>query len=138
MEEIKSKKGNLIALIIRKTLLEKEGPTFISHESFPLQLGTSFYQTGKKIAPHRHLTREIKVGEIQEVVYFESGRAKVDLYDEEDKQFDSIELGAGDLILFTGQGGHGFDILEATKIIEVKQGPYLGKETDKKILCPEK
>jgi hypothetical protein len=29
------------------------------------------------------------------------------------------------------KGGHGFKVLEPTRIIEVKQGPYLGESRDK-------
>ena len=41
-------------------------------------------------------------------------------------------LEPGDLVLLM-QKGHGFEMLEDSKIIYVKQGPYLGNETDKKI-----
>ena len=39
-------------------------------------------------------------------------------------------LKTGDIILLA-QGGHGFEFLEESEIIEVKQGPYAG-ELDKK------
>jgi hypothetical protein len=38
---------------------------------------------------------------------------------------DSRVLLTGDVILLAG-GGHGFEMLEETEIIEVKQGPYDG------------
>jgi len=31
-------------------------------------------------------------------------------------------------------GGHGFEFLEDTKMIEIKQGPYAGRDNDKIIL----
>jgi hypothetical protein len=31
-------------------------------------------------------------------------------------------------------GGHGFEVLEDTKLIEVKQGPYPGKDKDKELI----
>jgi hypothetical protein len=40
------------------------------------------------------------------------------------------ELCAGDIVLLAS-GGHGFEVLEDTKIVEVKQGPYDGKSKDK-------
>jgi hypothetical protein len=40
------------------------------------------------------------------------------------------DLAAGDAILLIA-GGHGFEVLEACQIMEVKQGPYLSKEKDK-------
>ena len=39
---------------------------------------------------------------------------------------ESTVLEAGDIILLA-TGGHGFEVLEATEIIEVKQGPYMGE-----------
>jgi hypothetical protein len=36
-------------------------------------------------------------------------------------------LQTGDVILLI-QGGHGFEMLEETEIIEVKQGPYAGEQ----------
>ena len=33
-------------------------------------------------------------------------------------------------------GGHGFDILEETEMIEIKQGPYVG-ESDKTRFIPK-
>ena len=41
-------------------------------------------------------------------------------------------LSKGDIIILF-QGGHGFKILEETKIIEIKQGPYV-ESKDKKII----
>ena len=39
----------------------------------------------------------------------------------------------GDTIILLA-GGHGFNILEDTKMIEVKQGPYLSQAEDKVLL----
>ena len=41
-------------------------------------------------------------------------------------------LNKGDIIILF-QGGHGFEILEKTQIIEIKQGPYV-ESKDKKII----
>ncbi len=77
--------------------------------------------------------RPIKINKIQEVVHVERGRAVVSLYDLDGRKIKSIDMSFGDTILFV-EGGHGFDILEDTKITEVKQGPYLGKTIDKKTI----
>jgi hypothetical protein len=57
---------------------------------------------------------------------------KVAFYDDGEKIKTTI-LNMGDTILLIS-GGHGFDMLEDSKIIEVKQGPYGGMEQDKKLL----
>lgn len=132
MEEIKSDDRELIAIVVRKGF-KKEGINFISKEDFPLQLGINSYKKNDKIKPHIHTKREIIVNKVQEVVYIETGKTIVNLYDLNRKKFKSIELSAGDLIFFV-DGGHGFEMLEDTKIIEVKQGPYFGREKDKRVI----
>jgi hypothetical protein len=49
----------------------------------------------------------------------------VDFYSDEQAYLESTILEAGDVVLLV-QGGHGFEMLEATEIIEIKQGPYAG------------
>ena len=124
MEEIKSDDGKIIAIVVKREF-EKEGVNFISKEDYPLQLGISSYKEGDKIKPHFHIEKGIKINKIQEVVHIKSGRTMVNLYDLNGKKFKSVGLSDGDTIFFA-DGGHGFEMLEDTKIIEVKQGPYFG------------
>ena len=56
-----------------------------------------------------------------------SGRLRVDFYSEEERYIESTILEKGDVILLI-YGGHGFEMLEPTEIIEVKQGPYAGDQ----------
>jgi hypothetical protein len=132
MEKIETDDGKIIAIIV-KGVFEKSGVNFVSRPDFPLQLGISNYKKGSKIKPHFHIEKEIKINKIQEVVHIESGKVIVDLYDFNGKKLKSVELLADDTIFFV-DGGHGFEIIEDTKIIEVKQGPYLGKDKDKKVI----
>ena len=132
MEEIRSDDGRIIAIVVRRDF-EKEGVNFISKDDFPLQLGVSGYRKGATIKAHFHIEKEIKINKIQEVVHIESGRTRVNLYDLDGKKFKSVELSDDDTILFV-DGGHGFEMLEDTRIIEVKQGPYFGKDEDKRMI----
>lgn len=127
-----SASGETIAIVIKKSF-KKDGVNFISKIHFPLQLAISSYTKGDKIKPHVHIDREITIKNFQEVVYIKSGRATVNLYDSNMELFKSAKLSAGDLIFFVS-GGHGFEMLKNTTIIEVKQGPYLGKDKDKVML----
>ncbi len=131
-EKIQSADGTTIAIIARAIFGKKRG-NFFSQEDFPLQLGISHYKKGDKIRPHRHIDKELVIDKIQEIVHFESGRAIVNLYDLKGTKFKSIELSMGDTIFFV-EGGHGFTMLEDTQLIEVKQGPYLGKDKDKAMI----
>jgi hypothetical protein len=132
MEEIKSDDGKIIAIVVKRDF-EKDGVNFISKEDFPLQLGISSYKKGNTIKAHFHIEKEIRINKIQEVVHIKSGRTRVNLYDLNGKKFKSVELSEGDTIFFV-DGGHGFEMLEDTKIIEVKQGPYFGKDKDKRMI----
>jgi hypothetical protein len=132
MEKIKTVDGKIIAIIVKGDF-KKNGVNFVSRPDFPLQLGISNYKKGSKIEPHFHIEKEIKINKIQEVVHIESGKVLVDLYDFEGKKLKSVELLADDTIFFV-DGGHGFEIIEDTKLIEVKQGPYFGKDKDKMVI----
>jgi len=132
LERITALDGTLIAIFVLPNF-EKEGANFISEQAFPLQVGVGIYRQGAKITPHIHLRKESVISEIQEVVHIEKGRAIVDLYDTVGKYIKSIEAPMGTTMLFVA-GGHGFRMLEDTKLLEVKQGPYSGKEKDKVML----
>lgn len=129
VEEIKSDDGKIIAIVVRRDF-QKEGVNFVSKKDFPLQLGISSYKKEDKIKPHFHIRKEIRINKIQEVVHIQSGRAVANLYDMNSRIIKSVELATGDTIFLT-DGGHGFEMLEDTKIIEIKQGPYLGRDKDK-------
>jgi mannose-6-phosphate isomerase-like protein (cupin superfamily) len=63
----------------------------------------------------------------KEVLLVRSGRVRVDFYSDDQAYLESTVLQAGDLILLA-YGGHGFEMLEPTEMIEVKQGPYAGEQ----------
>ena len=56
---------------------------------------------------------------------------RVDIYDDLQKFVESFEINAGELALFEA-GGHGYEILsDDTKIVETKNGPFMGLDKDK-------
>jgi hypothetical protein len=116
----------LYAIIIRSSF-SKKGIEFFTPENFSQQLGYMSRPKGYTIDPHIHQHVERKVVLTQEVLFIKSGKVRVDFYDDDKAFFDSRILEKGDVILLAA-GGHGFEILEAAEIIEVKQGPYCGKE----------
>lgn len=130
--KIKSNDGKTIAIVVKKDF-KKEGVNFISDPEFPLQLGISNYKKNEEIKAHFHIENEIKINKIQEIVYIKKGKTLVNLYNKEGFNFKSIELITGDIIFFI-EGGHGFKMLEETDIIEVKQGPYFGRDKDKRVI----
>ena len=128
-------KNLTIALIVRGNDWEK-GLNFITSDHDFQQVGTWVYNKGKKIEPHTHLRCERTVEKTQEIIYVRRGRVKVDFYGEQQQFLRSLELSSDDLAIFLN-GGHGFEILEDdTMVFESKNGPYLGKDEDKKIIRP--
>lgn len=120
----------LLAILVRADAKSDEKYNFLSDQSQPLQLGMNFYRAGEVIKNHTHLKREIIVNRVQEVILISEGKARLVLYDEQCERVTDVVLNQGDLVLLTA-GGHGFEILEDTKILEVKQGPYDGRAKDK-------
>lgn len=109
---------------------EPEGVNFVTSGDNPLQLGILKHQQGSKIKPHIHKSYPKTVNEVQEVLHIEYGKVEAEFYESAGKKVGSTVLNSGDTILLLS-GGHGFNILEDSKMIEVKQGPYYGVEEDK-------
>ena len=84
---------------------------------------------GKIIQPHVHNAVQREVHFTKEVLFIRKGKVRVDFYTEHQAYLESYILETGDVILLS-EGGHGFEMLEETEMIEVKQGPYAG-EMDK-------
>jgi mannose-6-phosphate isomerase-like protein (cupin superfamily) len=82
---------------------------------------------GKVIQPHSHNPLSREVFYTQEVLFIKKGTLRVDFYDTDHAYLDSRTLRTGDVILLAS-GGHGFETLEETEMIEVKQGPYAGEQ----------
>ena len=115
-----------LALIIRRSF-RKDGIEFFTPGSYSQQLGYMKHSAGHVIRPHVHnpVTREVQY--TKEVLLIRSGRLRVDFYSDQQDYLQSAVLEAGDVVLLA-YGGHGFEVLEETEIIEVKQGPYAGDQ----------
>lgn len=130
------KKGKEILAIIIYNDYHLEGVNFFTPEDFPQQLGFISHKTGKIIEAHTHKVVKREIYLTQEVLIIKKGKIRVDFYDSQRKYFDSRILKKRDVILLTG-GGHGYEVLEDIEMIEIKQGPYLGKD-DKVRFEPKK
>ena len=116
----------ILAIIIRANY-KKEGISFFTPGDFSQQLGYMNRPKGYIIDPHVHNLVERKVTLTQEVLYIKSGEVKVNFYTNDQEYLESRTLQTGDVILLAA-GGHGFEMLAATEMIEIKQGPYCGDE----------
>jgi hypothetical protein len=117
-------KNSIIAIIIRSDY-HKDGIEFFTPGDFSQQLAFMNRPAGYKIAPHIHNKVQREVFYTQEVLFVKKGKVKVDFYDDAQNYFESRILESGDVILLAS-GGHGFEMLEQTEMIEVKQGPFAG------------
>jgi hypothetical protein len=120
-------RDNLLLAIIIRTDYKSEGIEFFTPNDFSQQLAYMHRPAAYRIDPHIHNKVQREVFYTQEVLFIKSGKVRVDFYDEERTLFDSRILNTGDVILLAA-GGHGFEMLEQTEIIEVKQGPYIGEQ----------
>jgi mannose-6-phosphate isomerase-like protein (cupin superfamily) len=118
--------GQTLAIIIRAGH-RRDGIEFLTPPAFSQQLAYMRRPQGYVIDPHVHnrVIREIHY--THEVLFIRRGRLRVDFFSDARQYVESRVLTDGDVILLAG-GGHGFEMLEETEIIEVKQGPYDGEK----------
>jgi hypothetical protein len=122
LEIIKNHK-NIFAIILRDNY-KSEGISFFTPNDFSQQLGYMNRPKGYEIPPHMHNKVVRNVEFTNEVLLIKSGKVRVDFYDENKTYFQSEILNKGDVILLV-KGGHGFEMIEKSEIIEIKQGPYV-------------
>lgn len=116
--------GELYCTILRDSY-EASSISFFTPDDFSQQLGFLPHRKGAVIKPHLHKPARREVLYTHEVLFVKTGSVRVNLYDKQKQYLGSETLSKGDVILLCG-GGHGFEILEDTIMIEVKQGPYMG------------
>lgn len=118
----------LLALILRANFKD-EGIKFLTSPDLSQQLAYMNRPQGYIIEPHIHNKIPREIHYTMEVLLIKCGKVKVDFYDDFKNYLESRTLFTGDIILLSS-GGHGFEMLESSEIIEIKQGPYAG-EIDK-------
>lgn len=114
----------VVAAIIVRSGFNPDGIQFVTPDDYSQQLGYMRRPAGYVIQPHLHLQVERKASFTQEVLYVRKGRVRVDFYRDDESYVESREIAMGDVILLS-TGGHGFEMIEESEMIEVKQGPYM-------------
>ena len=120
--------NKLLSVIIRANY-QSDGIEFFTPDDFSQQLAYMHRKKNYVIPPHVHNAVQRDVHFTQEVLVIKSGKIRVDYYDDDRNYLESRILYQGDVVLLA-YGGHGFEMLEDSEMIEVKQGPYAG-EMDK-------
>jgi hypothetical protein len=126
----KDQNHNLIC-ILHRAIDWNTGLNFVTEDSEFIQLGTWWYDKGKKLDRHYHNAVERTAGRTNECVHIVQGSMRVDLYDCNLAFTESFIMLRGDSAVFLS-GGHGYEMLEnQTKVLETKNGPFLGVAIDK-------
>ena len=121
-EEIKHNRSIIAKLFYKGPI--QPGVHFYCENESSLQVGKQWRAKDEKIKPHRHLPVKVERKEtLKEVLYIEKGKVKITFYTDNWKEIGSRTLKAGDMVMLIS-GGHGFEMLEETEMIEIKQGPY--------------
>ena len=117
-------KDQTYAVILRSNY-NFDGIKFFTPNEFSQQLGYMKHPKDHVIVPHIHneLPREVKY--TREVIFVKSGKVRVDFYEENKNYLESKIIEKGDFLLLA-LGGHGFQMMEKSELIEIKQGPYAG------------
>ena len=125
-ERILGPQKEILAIIIRDDF-DTEGIDFVTPGDYSQQLAYMHHPKGHVILPHIHKEVKREILYTREVLFIKSVKLRCDFYSDEKSYLKSIILYSGDIILLVS-GGHGFECLEETKMVEVKQGPYVGDD----------
>ena len=130
---VEVKEGEMVlARHIPADVVWNDGLSFFSGDDEYIQVGVWGYSAGKELKAHIHneVTREVLW--TQEVIFVRKGRIRANIYDTRETKVAMLEVGAGDIIILL-RGGHGYDILEdGTQVLEIKNGPYVGPDRDRR------
>ena len=107
-----------------------EGLDFLTNNDSFVQVGTWKYEKGKILDAHYHNTFERKSYITQEVVLVLEGTIICNLYTTDGEFIASEKIKENQLII-QFQGIHEYEILENSKVLEIKNGPYFGPDKDR-------
>lgn len=111
-----------------------DGLKFYSNDDEYMQVGTWGYDKDKELLAHSHNEVSREVLYTQEVLYIKQGSIEASIYDVNDNLVEKFIAKEGDVVILL-RGGHGYRILEdKTQVLEVKNGPYVGAEKDRRRL----
>ena len=109
-----------------------EGLGFYSNDEEFVQVGSWQYNKGKELLKHIHNQVERSVDRTQEVLYIRRGSIKAKIYTLDEVFVEELTVKQGDTLILLNSG-HGYEILEdGTQVLEIKNGPYLGADRDRR------
>ncbi len=121
-------------LAIKVNLAEyQDGKNFLTDGDASLQVGVLNFSKDVEVKAHTHKDKDVSHIKAMEVIIVISGEMDATIYDRIGGKVTTLSMFPGD-VLIQFSGGHGFTFSEKTKILEVKCGPYQGKDGDKVML----
>lgn len=122
MEIFDNNSQKLLAIVHRFSSIENE-KNFLTNPQEQFQMGSFNLPKGEEILKHIHLNNDRNVNMTPEGIVVLEGKLKVSVFNSKKELVKIVELNEKDSILLI-TGGHGIEILEDSKFIEFKQGPY--------------
>ncbi len=131
MKSIRDSSGNVVAIVFGLDEVDRicEGTYMFTPEDWGIQVGFARHSRGYRVSAHVHPRRREGVGIGSELLIVLRGRIRIDIYSCNGEYIDNVELGEGEGIVL--RCGHAVEFLEDSVVLEVKEGPYPGKERDK-------
>ncbi|MEM3434114.1 MAG: WbuC family cupin fold metalloprotein [Candidatus Methanomethyliaceae archaeon] len=122
-----------LAVLIRRHEI-RDGLAFYTDPSDFIQVGTWGYSKGTRLPNHIHNKLVRSVERTQELIYVIHGAVRAFVFSEDGRLVEEVVLSQGDMLILLN-GGHGYEILDdGTYVLEVKNGPYLGPDKDRRRL----
>lgn len=124
IEIIKDQSGLILAIKIPNSY-NVDGIEFVTDQNDDLQVGFMSREKGYRIRAHKHKRVVRQLSSTQEVLFVQDGQVDVKIFDQANQFTSEFRLLTGDVLVLQ-RGGHSFEFTKDTRIVEVKQGPYMG------------
>lgn len=124
--------NKLYAKIIRATYVPKSGE-FYTDKDDELQFGFIDYKKDYKTGAHYHNHLDNETKQLDEILIFQQGSARIDFYSLEGSYIKSVEVNSGDTVLMY-QGGHNILFYNDTRVLKIKTGAYDEKSSKTRIV----
>ena len=122
--------GEIYAHVFTADTPVENGVKFFTKDEDPLQVGLFDREEGYEVVPHRHNPLSVELSPPGEFIWIQSGSVAVKIFDDDWNVIEEVTVNGSECIVIL-KGGHALTMLEPTRILEVKQGPYPGREKEK-------
>lgn len=131
MQEIKENEI-VLARLMKSEEIWKSGLSFFSQDEDFIQVGSWGYDKEKYLLPHIHNEVPRQCLWTQEVIFVKKGKIRAHIFGTKENKITDLDVSEGDVIILL-RGGHGYTILEdGTQVLEIKNGPYVGADRDRR------